>query len=81
MTRVEIEWWDSERVTLGWDTRKAYRKALADRTVYRTCGYLVGEDADSVMVALSRNPRGRMYSEAIVIPRAVIIRRHELRTR
>ena len=76
--RIEVEWWDSERVTLGWATRKAYRKALGDRTVYRTCGYLVGEDADSLMVALSRSPRGRMFSEAIVIPKAVVISRTEL---
>jgi hypothetical protein len=77
MTLVEIEWHDSERVSLGWDTREAYVEALNDRTTYRTVGFLVDETADHLMVALSASDSG-LFGDAMVIPTALIIARHAL---
>lgn len=70
-TLVEVEWWDSERVNLGWASRDDYLVALGDRSVYRTAGYVVGEDEASVMVSHSRSDSGN-YSDAMLIPRAAI---------
>jgi hypothetical protein len=74
---VEVEWYDSERVTLGWASAEDYLEALAERTIYRTAGYFVGEDADHVMVSNSRSDSGN-YGDAMVIPRAVVVRMRSL---
>lgn len=66
-TKVEVEWQDSERVTLGWATVETYAEALADRTVYRTCGYLMGSTPEYVLIALNRSDSG-LVGEAMVIP-------------
>jgi len=75
---VEVEWYDSERVTLGWAPAEEYLEALKDRTVYRTAGYFVGEDADHVMVSHSRSDSGS-FGDAMVIPRAVVIQMRDLK--
>lgn len=71
---VEIEWYDSERVLLGWASAEEYLAALADRNVYRSVGYLVGEGDHFVMLALSRSASG-LYGDAMVIPKAVVMSR------
>lgn len=74
---IEVEWWDSERVTLGWASEAEYREALEDRSLYRTAGYYVGETDDSLMVSHSRSDNGT-YNDAMVIPRAVVKSRRAL---
>ena len=76
-TIVEVEWWDSERVTLGWAPHEDYMEALRERSLYRTAGYFVGETKDALAVALSRGDNGD-YSEAMVIPQAVVKSRRVL---
>lgn len=77
MTLIEVEWHDSERVTLGWATADDYIKALNDRTTYRTAGYLVDETADHIMIALSASDSG-LFGEAMVIPKPMVIARRNL---
>ena len=74
---IEVEWYDSERVTLGWADEDEYRHALEDRSIYRTAGYFVGETDDSIMVSHSRSENGT-YNDAMVIPRAVVKARRAL---
>jgi len=77
---IEVEWWDSERVTLGWASAKDYTAALKDRTVYRTAGYFVAETKTGIMVSHSRSDRG-LFNDAMVIPSAVIVTRRWLEAR
>lgn len=66
-TMVEVEWCDSERVTLGWATVEVYQAALDDRTTYRTCGYLMATTDEYALIALNRSDSG-LVGEAMVIP-------------
>lgn len=65
---VEVVWIDSERLTLGWDTVKAYRKAAAHEQAYRTAGYWIGSVKGRTVVALSADPYNGTLSEVMSIP-------------
>jgi hypothetical protein len=80
--RVEVEWHDSTKIDMGWDTLDAYR-AEAHVEVTRSLGYVVEEKADSVVVAQSWQPsnQGGKVADVVVIPRSDIRSIRELRTR
>lgn len=68
---IEVEWFDSERVNLGWAEVDEYLKALADRAVYRTAGFFLSQDDEHMLICLNMSDRG-LVGEAMVIPRALI---------
>lgn len=78
---IEIEWWDSERVELGWATATEYIDALNDRRVYRTAGYFIAETDAGVMISHSISPGNETFGASMVIPTPVIKSRRWLRSR
>lgn len=69
---IEVEWHDSERVELGWESAQDYIDALNDRRIYRTAGYFIGETEAGIMVANSRSEDNGTFNAAMVIPVAVV---------
>lgn len=69
---VEVEWIDSERITLGWEGTKAYRKAATHPSAYRTAGYWLGEVNGRVVIALSADPFNGSVTEAMSIPTVAV---------
>lgn len=77
---VIVRWIDSMR-TPDW---RGTEDALAelhkpDHLDVESCGFLVGETDDRLMLALNRNPS--TVGETIIIPKAAITARRELRAR
>jgi hypothetical protein len=70
---VSVTWVDSMRVQLGWAEEDRYTAAM-EGLVCRTAGFLIAQDGDNVMVALSTYEDGSMIETAMVIPRSAIKR-------
>jgi hypothetical protein len=76
---VEITWVDSVAVSLGWDDEDAYLEHMSPAMMQqKTCGYLVRETDDALMVALSRSafddPVGYGHiNTAMLIPRSAVV--------
>jgi hypothetical protein len=71
---VEVEWGDSERINLGWEPVKKYRRAAHHPSGYRTAGYWLGGDQGRVVVGLSVDPANGNVTEAMSIPAVAVTR-------
>lgn len=69
---VEVEWRDSERVSLGWAPVKRYRKVSKHPSAYRTAGYWLSQPDTPVLVGLSLDPFNGTAAEVMCIPRSAV---------
>ena len=81
--RVEVEWLDSVSWS-GWRSRKsAVEKANVDELRHRSCGYVIADNEDGLMLALSlSNTEVDDYpgvADVQMIPRACISKVKDLR--
>jgi hypothetical protein len=70
---VEVEWDDSEHIQLGWDTVKAYMRAVDHPHAYRSAGYwITGSKKGRSVVALSLDPYNGNITHCMAIPATAI---------
>jgi hypothetical protein len=74
---VAVRWLDSGMsLDRGWASRDSYvAQARIGRMIVRSVGYLMHEDEDVVVLALSYDPSGQTFYGAQVIARRSIVER------
>jgi hypothetical protein len=82
---VEVEWLDSTSWS-EWRSRSDYEgKAKAEELRHRSCGYVVADNEDGLMLALNitaypdDEAGDGLASDVVMIPRAVVVAVHDLR--
>jgi hypothetical protein len=77
--RVEVEWLDSLGEG-GWSQRdEALRRARDDPMRHSSCGYLLEDAPNYLLLCLNRHGSGQIVGETIQIPRVAILAIHNLR--
>jgi hypothetical protein len=79
----EIEWLDSASWNDWRDVEWYVKKATREQLLHRSCGYVLADNEDAIMLALSltddEDERDRMAAEVMLIPRVAILKVKELR--
>ena len=86
LRRVEVEWLDSTSWSSWRPLDELVAKANVDELRHRSCGYLIADNEDGLMVALNltdpgpgEDERDLMVADVVMIPRAVVGKVKELR--
>lgn len=69
---VEVEWVDSEVITLGWASVKDYLAAVKPPQAYRSAGYFLAMTDEHVVLALSMDPSNGSVTQVMSIPKVAV---------